>query len=299
MNEKNVFCYIMVVPALIITMLLGIYPMFASMFISFRTYDLLNVQERGSHWVGLRNYYTVFAGERFVQTVIQTILFTVLAVAISVAIGLFLAQIINARFRGLAVLRTLILVPWFVPPAIASVIWIWLLNTDLSPINALLRELGWTTRNIRFLTDSSTWGPISIPMLAIVAVRVWNGLPFIIIFLLAGLQSVPKDYYEAAEIDGANIVQKFCHVTLPMLKPVLLILLALLFMGGIGHFEMNFIMTGGGPRNLTNVMAVYAYNQGFLFFKFDQAAAASGVILMMSSVICIFYMWAQSRDNLR
>lgn len=289
----------MVAPALVVTLLLGIYPMLASMFISFRSYDLLNVQERGSHWVGLRNYYTVFADERFVQTVMQTILFTVLAVAISVVMGLFLAQVINVKFRGLSVVRTLILVPWFVPPAVASVIWIWLLNTDLSPINALLRDWGWIDSNIRFMTDSTTWGPISIPMMAIVAVRVWNGLPFIIIFLLAGLQSVPKDYYEAAEIDGANIVQKFFHVTLPTLKPVLLILLALLFMGGLGHFEMNFIMTGGGPRNLTNVMAVYAYNQGFLFFKFDVAAAASGVILMMTSLICIFYLWAQSRDDLR
>ncbi|MCY3875036.1 MAG: sugar ABC transporter permease [Rhodobacteraceae bacterium] len=299
MNEKNLFCYIMVAPALVVTLLLGIYPMLTSMFISFRSYDLLNVQERGSHWVGLRNYFTVFADERFVQTVMQTILFTVLAVAISVVMGLFLAQVINVKFRGLSVVRTLILVPWFVPPAVASVIWIWLLNTDLSPINALLRDVGWIDANIRFMTDSRTWGPISIPMMAIVAVRVWNGLPFIIIFILAGLQSVPKDYYEAAEIDGANIVQKFFYVTLPTLKPVLLILLALLFMGGIGHFEMNFIMTGGGPRNLTNVMAVYAYNQGFLFFKFDVAAAASGVILMMTSVICVFYLWAQSRDDLR
>ena len=299
MNEKNIFCYLMVAPALLITMLLGVYPMVASMYISFRSYDLLNVQERGSHWVGLRNYFTVFADERFVQTVMQTILFTILAVAISVLMGLFLAQVINVRFRGRSVVRTLILVPWFVPPAVASVIWIWLLNTDMSPINALLRDLDWIDANIRFLTDSRTWGPISMPMLAIVAVRVWNGLPFIIIFILAGLQSVPKDYYEAADIDGANIVQKFFHVTLPSLKPVLLILLALLFMGGIGHFEMNFIMTGGGPRNLTNVMAVYAYNQGFLFFKFDQAAAASGVILMMTSVICVFYLWAQSKDNLR
>lgn len=289
----------MVAPALVVTLLLGIYPMLTSMFISFRSYDLLNVQERGSHWVGLRNYFTVFADERFVQTVMQTILFTVLAVAISVVMGLFLAQVINVKFRGLSVVRTLILVPWFVPPAVASVIWIWLLNTDLSPINALLRDVGWIDANIRFMTDSRTWGPISIPMMAIVAVRVWNGLPFIIIFILAGLQSVPKDYYEAAEIDGANIVQKFFYVTLPTLKPVLLILLALLFMGGIGHFEMNFIMTGGGPRNLTNVMAVYAYNQGFLFFKFDVAAAASGVILMMTSVICVFYLWAQSRDDLR
>ncbi|MFK8035492.1 MAG: carbohydrate ABC transporter permease [Hyphomicrobiales bacterium] len=106
-----------------------------------------------------------------------------------------------------------------------------------------------------------------------------------------------KTIDEAADMDGAGLMQKFWHVTLPMLWPVLLILLALLFMGGFGHFEMNYIMTGGGPRNLTNVLAVWTYQEGFQFLRFDRAAAASGLILIMTAFVSVFYLWAQSKDN--
>lgn len=299
MNEKNVFCYLMVAPALLVTVLLGIYPMIASLILSFQSYDLLSGQRDAIEWVGLRNYRDVLSDPRFVQTISQTVIFTILAVAIVVAMGLFLAQVVNARFRGRGVLRTLIFSPWFVPPVVASAIWMWLLQTERSPINAVLRDWGLISGNIRFLTDPETWGPFSIPMMSIVAVRVWNGLPFVIIFLLAGLQSIPKSLYEAADMDGAGILQKFRHVTLPMLRPVLMVLLALLFMGGFGHFEMNYIMTQGGPRNLTNVLAVWSYQEGFAFFRFDRAAAAAGIILAMTSVVCAIYLRLQYKDDLR
>jgi ABC-type sugar transport system permease subunit len=184
-------------------------------------------------------------------------------------------------------------VPWFVPPAVASAIWMWLLNTDRSPINFLLQDVGLTHGNIRFLSDPTTWGPFSIPMLAVTAVRIWNGLPFAVIFLLAALQSIPGSLYEAAEVDGASILQKFRHVTLPMLRPVLAILLTLLIIGGLGSFEINYIMTGGGPQNLTNIMAVYSYQQAFSFYRFDLASAASGVILILTGFVSVFYLRSQ------
>lgn len=294
MSEKNVFCYLMVAPALIITLLLGVYPMVRSMIMSFRSYDLLNVQTRGSDWVGLDNYHAIMSDERFMQTVMQTVVFTVVAIVIVITMSLFLSQVINAKFRGRAIMRTLVFVPWFVPPVVASAMWMWLLNANISPINSLLLDWGIIERKIRFLTDSDTWGPFSIPMMSVVAVRVWNGIPFVVIFLLAGLQSIPNSLYEAADMDGAGLLQKFRYVTLPMLWPVILVLLALLFMGGFGHFEMNYIMTGGGPRNLTNVLAVWTYQEGFQFLRFDRAAAASGIILIMTSVVAVFYFWAQS-----
>lgn len=287
----------MVAPALLLVLVLGVYPMIDTIIISFQKYDLLNVNTDGKPWVGFDNYAAILADDRFLQTIWQTVVFTILAVALSVGMGLFLSQIINAEFRGRGILRTLILSPWFVPPVTASAIWIWLLDTNASPINSLLRDTGIIDSNIRFLTDSSTWATMSIPMLAIVAVRTWNGLPFIIIFLLAGLQSIPKSLYEAANMDGAGVWQKFYHITLPMLRPVLLVLLALLFLGGFGHFEMNYVMTLGGPRNLTNVLAVWTYQEGFNFLRFDKAAAASGLILLMTIVVSGFYLWAQSKDN--
>jgi multiple sugar transport system permease protein len=297
-RAKIVFCYMMVAPAMLITAALGIYPMLFSLWMSFVEYDLLRIRELGTPFVGLKNYASVFSDPRFVQTVTNTVIFTVLAVSATVALGLLLSQVLNARFRGRTALRMLVCVPWFVPPAVASAIWMWLLHTDRSPINFLLQEWGLITSNIRFLTDSATtWGPISIPMLSITAVRVWNGLPFAVIFLLAALQSIPRSLYEAAEVDGATLVQKFWFVTLPMLRPVLAILLTLLIIGGLGSFEINYIMTGGGPQNLTNIMAVYSYQQAFSFYRFDLASAASGVILILTGFICVFYIRAQVKRS--
>lgn len=292
-RQKYVFSYLMVAPALLITAALGIYPMLYSMWMSFVDFDLLRVREFGTPFVGLRNYAAVFADPRFVQTVVNTILFTVLAVGATLGFGLLLSQILNGSYRGRTAMRMLVCIPWFVPPAVASAIWMWLLNTDRSPINFLLQDMGLITSNIRFLTDSSTWGPFSIPMLSVTAVRVWNGLPFAVIFILAALQSIPRSLYEAAEVDGANLWQKFWYVTLPMLRPVLAILVTLLVIGGLGSFEINYIMTGGGPQNLTNIMAVYSYQQAFSFFRFDLASAASGVIFILTGFISVFYLRSQ------
>jgi multiple sugar transport system permease protein len=283
----------MVAPALLFTIALGIYPMLYSMWMSFVEYDLLRIQQFGTPFVGLDNYIAVFSDPRFVQTLVNTILFTFLGVSATLGLSLLLSQVLNANIRGRAVLRMAVCVPWFVPPAVASAIWMWLLNTDRSPINFLLRDLGVIDSNIRFLTDATSYGPFSIPMLAIVAVRVWNGLPFTVIFVLAALQSIPRSLYEAAEVDGATIVQKFWHVTLPSLKPVIMILLTLLIIAGLGSFEINYIMTGGGPNNLTNIMAVYSYQQAYSFYRFDLASAASGVILIMTGFICVYYIRAQ------
>lgn len=296
-RDKLIFCYLMVAPAMLFTIALGIYPMLYSLWMSFVEYDLLRIQQYGTPFVGFDNYVEVFSDPRFVQTVSNTVIFTILAVSATLGLSLLLSQVLNIKFRGRVALRMAVCVPWFVPPAVASAIWMWLLNTDRSPINYLLRDWGVIDSNIRFLTDSTAYGPFSIPMLAIVAVRVWNGMPFAVIFILAALQSIPASLYEAADVDGATIVQKFWHVTLPTLKPVLLILLTLLIIGGLGSFEINYIMTGGGPNNMTNIMAVYSYQQAFSFFRFDLASAASGVILILTGFVCVFYIRAQFKGT--
>jgi multiple sugar transport system permease protein len=297
-RQKYLFVYLMLAPALLITAAMGIYPMLYSLWMSFVEFDLLRIATFGTPFVGFDNYIAVFSDPRFVQTLANTIIFTVLAVAATLGFGLLLSQVLNGTYPGRTVMRMLVCVPWFVPPAVASAIWMWLLNTDRSPINFLLQDMGLITSNIRFLTDSTTWGPFSIPMLSITAVRVWNGLPFAVIFLLAALQSIPRSLYEAAEVDGASLWQKFWYVTLPSLRPVIAILLTLLIIGGLGSFEINYIMTGGGPQNLTNIMAVYSYQQAFSFFRFDLASAASGVIFIMTGFISVFYLRSQFKKVL-
>jgi ABC-type sugar transport system permease subunit len=287
----------MVTPALLVVLVLGMYPMLDSLRISVLQYDLLRIANEGTPFVGLQNYITIFNDARFIKTLINTIAFVIIAVSVVVTLGLFLAQVLNMNFRGRGVVRMIVLVPWFIPPVVASMVWIWIFQTDRSPINHILRELGLITSNIGFLTNTDTVGPVSIPMLAVSSVRVWNGLPFVVIFLLAGLQSLPHELYEAAEIDGANRVQRFLYITLPLLRPVLSILITLLAIGGIGHFEFNYIMTGGGPRDLTNIMAVLSYQQAFVFHRFDFAAAISGIILLLTGPIAVIYIYNQIKDR--
>lgn len=296
-RQKRIFCLLMVLPAILLTLVLGLIPMFTSLGWSFLEYDLLRVQEHGTPFVGLKNYGTVLDDDRFLRSISNTFLMTGLVAVVAITLGLVLAHVMRAKYRGRAIVRVLICAPWFVPPVVAAAIWAWLLNADRSPINSALMDAGLIETNIRFLTDSSTWGPFSIPLLSVTAVRIWNGLPFVVIFLLAGMQSIPRDLYEAVDVDGGNLWSQFRHVTLPLLRPIIGVLVMLLLITGIGHFEINYIMTGGGPQDLTNVMAVYSYLQAFNFFRFDLASAAGGLILLFTGIICIIYIRSQLRSE--
>jgi ABC-type sugar transport system permease subunit len=297
-KRRNLFCYLMVAPALILVTALGLYPMLASIRMSFLQYDLLLIPSQGTPFVGLKNYETVFQNPDFFQALINTLAFVVVAVSGVVILGLLVAQVLNRDFKGRGTARSMVLISWFIPPMVAAGIWNWIFQPDRSPINLVLKFLGLITSDIRFLTDAS-WmlGPLSIPFFAISLVRVWNGLPFTITFILAGLQSISNEIYEAAEIDGANDFQRFWFITLPMLEPVLAILITLLAIGGIGHFEVNYIMTGGGPKGLTNILAVMSYNQAFSQYRFDLAAAIANIILLMTSVIGFLYVRNQIKER--
>ena len=288
-SRKNIFCYLMVAPALILVILLGILPMIQSLRMAFVEYNLLTLRTKGTPFVGLDNFEYLFSDSVFIQTLIQTIMFVVIVVGFVIVLGVLAAQVLNRQFVGRTLLRTTFLLPWFIPPVIAAGIWRWLLNTNLSPINSVLSDIGLINGNIGFLTDTTSIGYFSLPMLVVSLVRTWNGLPFVTVMVLAGLQSIPSDIYEAADIDGASSWQKFTRLTLPLLRPVLVVIATLLSISGIGYFEVNYVMTGGGPRDLTNILGVYAYDQAFSFYRFDYAAAASSVILILTSFIAFFY----------
>jgi ABC-type sugar transport system permease subunit len=289
-TRRNIFSYLMVAPALLLVLLLGVYPMLDSLRLAMVQYDLMRLDTEGSPFVGFANFQTIFANPRFVGAFINTIIFAVIAVGSVTLLGLLIAQVLNLGIRGRGALRSLVLVPWVIPPVVASAIWMWVFQPERSPINQVLKGLGLIESNIKFLTDATnTLGPLSIPMLAVSTVRIWGGLPFVTVMILAGLQSIPQDIYESAEIDGAGAFHKFWYVTIPMLRATLAILVTLLFIGGLGHFEVNYIMTGGGPNNLTNILAVMAYQQAFTQYRFDLAAAISSVILVLTGIVAAFY----------
>ena len=288
--RRNIFSYMMVAPALLLVLALGVYPMLDSLRLSMVQYDLMRMDTDGTPFVGFANFRTIFENPRFLGAFLNTIIFAVIAVGSVTFLGLLIAQVLNLNMRGRGALRTLVLVPWVIPPVVASAIWMWVFQPERSPINQVLKALGLIEGNIKFLTDATnTLGPLSIPMLAVSTVRIWGGLPFVTVMILAGLQSIPNDIYESAEIDGAGTFQKFWFVTIPMLRATLAILVTLLFIGGLGHFEVNYIMTGGGPGNLTNILAVMSYQQAFTQYRFDLASAISSVILVLTGIVAALY----------
>jgi len=297
-RQRNIFCYIMIAPALILVCLLGLYPMLASIRMSFLQYDLMVMATQGTPFVGLKNYIELLNRPQFTQALVNTLAFVVVAVGAVVTLGLLVAQVLSREFRGRGMVRTMVLISWFIPPIVAAGIWTWLFQPERSPINAVLAALGLIQTPIRFLTDSNwTLGPLSIPFFSIALVRVWNGLPFTITFIMAGLQSISHEIYEAAQMDGASGIQRFFYVTLPILRPVLLVLITLLAIGGIGHFEVNYIMTGGGPKGITNILAVMAYTEAYSQYRFDLAAATANIILLMTGVIGFFYVRQQLKER--
>lgn len=296
MRRRNLFCYLMVTPAILMVLLLGIYPMLASIRMSFLQYDLLRMKD-GTPFVGLRNFQDIFADPRFRVAILNTFLFTIIVISAVILLGLMIAQLLNMEFRGRGFLRTLILVPWVTPPVVAAMIWMWMFNPERSPLNQILRAVGLIQLNIRWLTDANSFGPFSIPMFAVSSVRVWNGLAFVTVMVLAGLQSIPHELYEAAEIDGAGALARFRYVTLPMVRPVLAILVTLLSLSAMGHFEVNYVMTGGGPRDLTNIVGVLAYQRAFTHYRFDQGAAMTTVILLITSVIAALYIRSRFKES--
>lgn len=290
LKKPYLFCYLMIAPAVILVLGLGLYPMLDSLRLSVFQYDLMRISTEGTPFIGLKNFQEIFTSSRFLQVFINTLSFMIVAVSGVTILGLLIAQVLNKDFTGRGTVRTLVLIPWFIPPMVAASVWIWMYQPERSPINQMLKTFGLIETNIRFLTDISWFlGPLSIPFFAVALVRVWHGLPFVTTFILAGLQSISSELYEAAEIDGANRFQKFFLITLPMLKPVLRVLITLLAIGGIGHFEVNYILTGGGPQDMTNVLPVMAYTEAFVFYRFDLASAISCVILVLTGIIGVLY----------
>ncbi|WP_167046490.1 sugar ABC transporter permease [Salinibacterium sp. ZJ454] len=288
---------LMVLPALLIVAVFGLYPMFDTIRLSFLDYDIFRVNFAGTPFVGFDNYVAILTDPEFLQTALNTATFGVVVTVAIVGLGLGVAPVLNRKLFGTGLLRGVALMPWFVPGIVASAIWLWIFSPGQSPINQVLMELGWIDAPIRFLGETGTWGPFSIPLIAIAIARVWGGLPLAITLLLAGLQSIDNAVYDSAKVDGANRWQTFVHITLPLLRPTIFILTALLLIGTVGHFELVYLMTGGGPANLTNVLAVYSYHEAFVNGQYGLAAAASSIILVVSAIIGAVYMVLDRRTR--
>lgn len=245
--------------------------------------SLLRTRGIVTSFVGLQNYERVLADEAFWNSLKVSLTFTTACVVLHVAFGLSLALLLNRLRFAQGAFRIAFLTPWMVAPAIGATIWLWLLEPQFGVANYLLKSLGITD------TDQIWLGDPALALGSIIAVDVWRGTPFVMLLLLAGLQTIPAEQYEAAEIDGASPAQRFRYVTLPNLRYILVVASTLDVINTVRHFDTIAVMTGGGPVGATEVLPALLYNTAFRANQFGRAAAVGVLLLVLVLIFSAVY----------
>lgn len=257
--------WILLIPALLLLALVYAYPIGRSLWLSL--FDQNLGTELQQVFTGLDNYGRMAGDGRFWQSLWNTAVFTVCSVVIELIIGMGIALVLNQSFRGRGVVRTIAILPWALPTALIATTWAWIFNDQAGVVNDLLLRLGLIETGINWLGN-----PVP-AMLSVIIADVWKTTPFISILLLAGLQSIPGDLYEAHSIDGASAWQSFRQITLPLLMPQILVAGLFRFAQAFGIFDLIQVMTSGGPGGATETVSIYIYATVMRYLDFGYGAA--------------------------
>ncbi|QIZ70598.1 carbohydrate ABC transporter permease [Oxynema aestuarii] len=283
--------WILVTPALLLLLLVFAYPIGRAFVLSLFAENLgTNLQ---AEFTGLSNYARMFGDGRFWQSIWNTSIFTTASVILELIFGLGIALVLNQSFPGRGAVRTIAIIPWALPTAIMALAWAWIFNDQFGVVNDILMRLGLIQQGINWL------GNPALAMVAVVVADVWKTTPFISILLLAGLQSISEDLYEAHAIDGATPWQSFRQITLPLLMPQITIALLFRFAQAFGIFDLIQVMTGGGPGGATEMVSVYIYANVMRYLDFGYGAALVVVtfLLLIIVVAIAAYFLSKSRHS--
>jgi trehalose/maltose transport system permease protein len=280
MKARERLAWLLVTPSILVVALVALYPLFQSFRLSFTNARFGST--RPEVYVGFDNYVRLFNDDVFISAIGHTITFTVVSVVIETVLGIAIALIINSNFTGRGVVRTSMLIPWAIPTVVSSQLWRFMYNQDNGVINdVLVNRLGILGTPVAWIANPTT----SLP--AIIAVDVWKTTPFMALLLLAGLQIIPGDVYEAATVDGANKWQQFWQITLPLLKPALLVALIFRSLDAFRVFDVVFVMKGAALDTIT--LAIYARQTMIDEQWLGRGAAASVIIFLCIALLVIVY----------
>jgi multiple sugar transport system permease protein len=239
----------------------------------------------------ISNYERLFASPDFWNACWVTLKLTLVVSSACFLLGLGTALLVDNRFRGRPVARLLVALPWAVPEVIAVVIFAWIFDSSFGLMNWIFLSLGLADRTINWFSDPTA-------AFAVVATTmVWKGYPFVSIMSLAGLQSIPEDYYAAARVDGANALQRLVHITIPSLMPVLGVTMILVMLWIFRDFSIIYVLTGGGPLKATQTLAIMTYEQAFGFHRMGYGAAV-GVVTLVICVVAAKLLMRRAPDHL-
>ncbi len=284
--------WLLIIPALLILALVFIYPIGRAFVLSFFT-ENLGTQLK-PEFSGLSNYARMFGDGRFWQSLWNTTIFTSISIFFELILGIIFALVLNQSFFGRGFARTAALIPWALPTAVMGLAWAWIFNDQYGVVNDILIRFG-------IIQEGITWlGEPTRAMISLIIADVWKTTPFIALILLAGLQSIPNDLYEAYTIDGANPWQSFRDITLPLLAPQILICLLFRFAQSFGVFDLIQVMTGGGPAGSTEMVSIYIYAtvRRYLDFGYGATLVTITFILLISAVIIVSFFLSKININI-
>ncbi len=281
MEQSRKTGWLLVIPAIIVVAFVLVYPVVQSIFLSFAK-STVGVSE-SSTFVGVENFQRLFKTPRFWTALKNTLVFTAVTVPIELAIGLGLAVMLNKAFHGRDIVRLAVLFPWALPTALNALIWRWMYNTDFGIFNALLTQGGIINEQINWL------GKIPLAMISMMIVSIWKTSSFMALILLAGLQAIPDDLYEAGIVDGTTGWSAFWHITLPLLRPTIMVSLLLRSMDALRAFELPFNLTDGGPVTSTETLSLYAYKILFQYVDFNFGSSIVIVQFIIILTLSLFY----------
>ena len=271
-----------VLPALALLSVITIYPILYVIYLSaHRKLLIFNI----SRFIGFENYQFLLRDDRFWNALKNTFYFTGVSVSLELFLGLCIAILLNRPFRGKGLARAVMLIPWAIPTVVSARMWEWMYNTDFGLLNYLLGiKINWL--------GSPFWA-----LNAAIFMDVWKTTPFVAILLIAGLQVIPGELYQAARVDGAGSWQIFRKITMPLLRPAILIVLLFRTLDAFRVFDAIYVLTGGGPANTTETLSVYAYKVLFQTLQFGYGSTLSVVVFLCVGIMSILYINLLSRDR--
>ncbi|WP_419999792.1 carbohydrate ABC transporter permease [Streptomyces boninensis] len=284
--SNGAFALLLTLPGMALFGAIVLYPLIASITTGFFKQDL---RFPGRTWAGLQNYADVL--DRDFWPVLQhTLVFTVGATAIPFVIGFALALALNSGLKGSGFLRGLFLFPWVIPGVVVSFLWMWIFNANYGVLNGALMKAGIIDESISWLGEPTT------AMLAVIITKTWASFPWMMVMLLAGLQTVPRELHEAAAVDGAGAVRRFFAVTWPGVRAVAAITVLLEFIWNFQHFDTIYVLTGGGPAGATETFAVAVYQDAFKGYDLGHATALGGLWMLLLLVLVGVYLKTSERE---
>jgi multiple sugar transport system permease protein len=287
MKHGRLMPWLLLSPALLATVILVLIPALQTVWMSL--HDVVLFRPRSRPFVGLANYATALADPVFWSGLINSIIWVVVAVALQFLLGLAAALLLNRRFawRGLA--RALMIVPWALPSVIIGLIWTWMLDFNLGLVNEVGLRMGVLAHPVAWLSQPGT------AMAAVILAVVWQGFPFFAVTLLAGLQAIPSELYEAAHLDGASAFAAFRHVTLPGLSAVMATSLLLRMIWVANSLDLILVMTGGGPGTATQTLPLHAFLTAWSGGQYGQGSALAVMLTILLLGVVVFYVVRSSR----